>query len=138
MEKLFRKYKEIILYIVFGVSTTIVNWVIYSILVSVLQLGMTLSNAVAWFGAVFFAFVTNKLFVFESRNTSFRALIREVIAFWGTRVISGLLEIFLPSVLYAFGFNQDMWGIEGFWSKAVVSVIVVVFNYILSKFMVFK
>lgn len=138
MINLLKKNKEIILYLIFGVSTTIVNWIIYLCLTSVVHVGMTMSNAAAWIGAVVFAFVTNKLFVFESKNTSNIELLREVVSFFGARIFSGLFEIFLPSFLYSLGLNHSFLEIEGFWAKAVVSVIVVVLNYILSKLFVFK
>ena len=66
--QLIQKYKELVMYFIFGVATTLVNWVAYSLLVRTDVISMTVSNAIAWFVAVVFAFVTNKIFVFESRT----------------------------------------------------------------------
>ena len=133
-----KKYKEIVLYLVFGVSTTLVNWGIYMVLTGLLAIEMTISNAIAWAGAVFFAFVTNKLFVFESKATSFKLLLREILTFISARIVSGVFEIFLPTVLYSWGLRHSFWGIEGFVAKVIVSVIVIILNYVLSKLVVFK
>ncbi len=136
--ELFKKYKEIIMYLVFGVATTIVNFVVYTVLVEFLSADMTLSNAVAWVVAVTFAFITNKIFVFRSKKKGFAAVFREAVSFYGSRVISGIVEILLPTLLYAIGFNFDLFGIKGFGAKAAVSLIVIILNYIFSKLFVFR
>ena len=132
-----KKQKEIILYIVFGVSTTAVNWIIYTLLTLVLQVGMTLSNGIAWGGAVLFAFVTNKLFVFESKSMKWCIVFKEALLFVGARIFSGVFEVFLPTALVMIGLNQKLWGIDGFWAKVLVSVLVVILNYVVSKTLVF-
>ena len=71
MEKLLtllKKYKEIIMYLIFGVMTTAVSLLVYSLAVKLFSFGITAASAVSWVIAVSFAFVTNKLFVFESRS----------------------------------------------------------------------
>lgn len=138
MRKILVKHKEILLYLIFGISTTVVNWIIYFLFTEWFGTEMTISNAVAWTGAVIFAFVTNKLFVFDSRSMSLNVVLKEGISFLGARIFSGLFEIFLPTILFNLGINQSFWGIEGFWAKAIVSIIVVVLNYALSKLLIFK
>lgn len=133
-----KKYKEIIMYLIFGVATTAVNWVVYTLLVTLMKAEVTFSNAVAWFVAVVFAYVTNKLFVFESRDTSIKTLVKEILAFFGSRVASGVIEIFLPTLLMAIGLNQAVFGIEGSVAKFAVSAIVIILNYIFSKLIVFR
>lgn len=133
-----KKYKEIFMYLVFGVATTAVNWIVYTLLVTLVNADVTLSNAVAWFVAVVFAYVTNKLFVFESRDTSLKVLIKEIIAFFGARVASGIVEIVLPAVLINIGLDQALLGIEGSAAKFAVSAIVIILNYIFSKLIVFR
>ena len=64
--KLIKKYKEVIMYLVFGVLTTLVNWICYALLTKK-GINMNVSNVIAWIVAVLFAFITNKLFVFESK-----------------------------------------------------------------------
>ena len=64
--KLIKKYKEIIMYLIFGVLTTLVNWFCYAFLTKS-GMEMNISNCIAWLVAVLFAFITNKVFVFESK-----------------------------------------------------------------------
>lgn len=130
--------KELILYVVFGVATTAVNWIIYTTMTMVMHIGMTLSNAIAWGGAVVFAFLTNKLLVFESKSMHWSVLLKEMLLFAGARILSGVFEVFLPTLLVIIGLDQKLWGIEGFWAKASVSVFVVALNYVISKILVFK
>ncbi len=137
ISRLFQKYKQILAYLFFGVTTTLVNWCIYGLL-QALQLDMTLSNAIAWLGAVCYAFITNKLFVFESKSFAFPLLLREAVSFFASRVASGAVEVFLPALLYALGLNQPLFGLAGGVAKALVSVLVIVMNYVLSKFLVFR
>lgn len=136
--KLFQKYKQIILYLFFGVTTTLVNWWIYALLNGMLGLDMTLTNAFAWFGAVLYAFVTNKLFVFESRSMEPKVLLNEGVKFLASRAASGVFEILLPTAVFAVGLNQPLFGLEGGVAKALVSILIIVMNYVLSKFLVFR
>lgn len=131
-------YLEIIYYLIFGVATTLVNWVIYTICTSCFMLPLAISNALAWLVAVLFAYVTNKIFVFKSHNLSVSAVLRELGIFFCTRMCSGLFEIFLPSLLYYLGMRQNILGIKGAAAKAVVSILVIIMNYIFSKFLVFR
>ena len=135
--RLFQKYKQILAYLFFGVTTTLVNWCIYALLQTV-RMDMTLSNAIAWFGAVCYAFITNKLFVFESRSFAVPVVTREALSFFASRIASGAVEILLPTLLYWVGLNQSLFQLEGGVAKALVSVIVIVMNYVLSKFLVFR
>ena len=138
MCKIWSKYKEVLLYLVFGLSTTAINWLIYMLFNGVFDVEMTISNGCAWGVAVLFAFLTNKWFVFESKCMTFGILFKEAMTFMGARIFSGLLEIFLPTFLFSIGIDQSLFGIQGFWAKLIVSFIVVFLNYILSKIWVFK
>ncbi len=135
---IFKKYKQEILYMAFGCVVTVVNWAVYSLLVTVFNVGVTLSNAVAWFLAVIVAFITNKLYVFESRSKGLRALSKEVIGFFMTRTVTGLLDVFLPTILIGLGLNGALFGIDGFYAKLVVNGIVIILNYLFSKLLIFK
>lgn len=133
-----KKYREIILYVIFGDATTAVNWIVYTVCIKVFSLEMTLSNALAWIIAVLFAFVTNKIFVFESKDKSLGTILKEGVSFFGSRVATGVLEIFLPTLLFKIGLDQSFLGIDGFWAKAFVSVLVIILNYVFSKLIVFR
>ncbi len=139
IQELFVKYKEIIMYLIFGVGTTAVNWVIYTVLVAFGNVvNLTLANIIAWVGAVAFAYITNKLWVFESKSWSLKVVWKELGMFLGARIFSGIFEIGLFPVLVWLGMNQAIFGVEGMLAKVVISVWVIVLNYIFSKLLVFK
>mgnify|MGYP000460694992 CR=1 FL=1 len=130
IKELLLKYKEVIMYLIFGVATTLVNWIVYSLLMK--------SNAIAWFTAVVFAYITNKLFVFESRSWNLTAVWKEVVKFFGARIATGVIEIGGLPLLYYIGVKQSLFGVEGFLAKILVSIIVVILNYVFSKIFVFN
>jgi len=144
IKELIIKYRELITYVVFGVLTTLVNWAVYTVLVFALPDGMqesaklTLSNAAAWVAGVLFAFITNKIWVFESKSFKPAVLIKELFSFVAARAATGVLEIFGVPLLVKIGLNQTVFGIDGAIAKAVVSVAVVILNYVFSKLIVFK
>ena len=140
--------REIIMYLIFGVATTLVNWIVTFICQKGFGLDepgvqTTIANGIAWFCAVLFAFVTNRRFVFEKTDNT---LFAELVKFYGARIFTGLFETFLPDLLYKaagdgngiLGFlKMDLFGITGGIAKAITAVIVIVLNYILSKLVVF-
>lgn len=139
IKNLFTKYKEIIMYLFFGVGTTAVNWMIYTIIVLLGQeTNLTLANMIAWVGAVAFAYITNKLWVFESKSWNPKIVWKELGMFLGARIFSGIFEIGLFPVLVWLGMNQSIFGVEGMLAKVVISVLVIILNYIFSKLLVFK
>ncbi len=143
LKKLFYKYKEIITYIIAGGLTTIVNWVVYAACTNFLPIESTeqlilFSNIAAWILAVLFAYIINKQWVFESKTHSFIELLREFTGFIGSRLFTGLLEILGVPLLVILGMNQTFFGIEGFLSKVLVSILVTILNYVFSKLFIFK
>lgn len=138
MKNLWNKYKELILYIFFGGATTAVNLIIYFVATSLLSLNPTGSNVAAWIGSVIFAFVTNKLFVFESKSWAPRATLREGGTFLASRLLSGILDVGLFELLMWLGLNGEFFGSEGFVAKILVNVVVIIVNYVLSKLIVFR
>lgn len=159
VKKLFQKYKEIIMYVIFGVLTTLVNWVVYWLLEPVLTaamhgervifsvfgrditmslLAIFLANFIAWVAGVAFAFVTNKIWVFESKSWRPAVALKEFWLFVLARLITGVLEWFGVPLLVAAGLNRPFFGREGFFAKIIVSVVVVILNYVFSKLIIFK
>lgn len=136
------KIKEIVSYLIFGVATTAVNFITYSLIQICFDFHSTLmitaANAIAWLVAVIFAFFVNKYFVFKSKSFELRIFLKEFFLFFGVRIISGVFDIFLPTALIYLGLNQALFSIEGFWAKAAASAIVIVSNYFFSKLFVFK
>ena len=128
---LFRKYREIFMYILFGVLTTAVNWAVFYPLHNAVNLSAALSKTVAWAVAVLFAFLTNKPFVFESHDWSRKVVFPEFKKFISGRIGSGLFEILVMKV------TVDLLFWNGNLMNIVVSVFVVIMNYIVSKY-IFK
>ncbi len=135
---IFKKHKEIIMYLIFGVATTVVSLVSYALFIKLLPLGITVASAFSWVIAVTFAFITNKLFVFESRSHEVKTVLREALSFFAARIVSGVVEIFLPELLFIIGLDFSLFGVKGFVAKIIVNVIVIIMNYIFSKLFVFK
>ncbi|MCR4616530.1 MAG: GtrA family protein [Clostridiales bacterium] len=138
IKNLLEKYGEIIRYIIIGGATTAVNWVTYSVLVKFLHLNINVSNTIAWIAAVAFAYVTNKLFVFKDHSKTVPEEIKKIGLFVGSRVLTGILEIAGLPLLMKAGLRQTILGVEGLFAKIIVSVIVIILNYIFSKIFVFK
>ena len=132
MRKLLEKYWDILTYLFFGVLTTAVNYLVYLPCFNLLGWSASLSNVFAWIVAVAFAFLTNKPFVFKSRDWSWNVVWPEFCKFVGCRVGSGVLEtaILLVAVDWL-GLNGNVW-------KLITAVLVIVLNYIGSKFLVFN
>lgn len=124
-----KKYKEIILYLIFGVLTTIVNIASFYILADILKINWIVSNVAAWILSVLFAYFTNKTYVFESKNKN---IIKEFISFIICRVLSLGIDMVFMFILI------DLLSVSNLISKIIVNVIVVIANYIFSKFLIFK
>lgn len=148
IKQLLKKYREIILYVIFGALTTGVNFVSYWVLEHIFGNGgkvYLFTNAAAWLISVVFAYVTNRIFVFESKKSGFKELFKEASEFVGARVFSFLVEeggmwllvdiIGMKKLLFSV-FGIDITG--QLISKVVLAVIVVILNYVFSKFVVFK
>ena len=144
LKKLFSR--EVMTYLIFGVLTTLVNYAVFALLIWQYGDRATLiANAVAWVAAVAFAYVTNKLFVFESKSWAADVLKREIPAFVGARLLSfGLEELGLwicKDLLHAGRWTlMEIGGkvIGGLLvSKVVLSILVVILNYFFSKLLIF-
>ena len=127
-----KKYQSFVFYAVFGVFTTVVNIVTYSICYNKLGIGNTLSNVVAWILAVFFAYVTNKVWVFDSKSWKWSVLRREIPAFISCRLATGVLDIAIMFVC------EDILGWPAMLMKIVSNVLVIILNYVFSKLIIFK
>jgi len=135
---LYHKYRELVNYIIFGGVTTLVNWVSYSVCEGVFDLSLRLSGVISWIVAVLVAFVTNKLWVFDSKSWAPALVMKEFVTFIGGRILTGIIEIEAVPRLVDWGFDQTLFGVEGLPAKILISVVVVILNYILSKFISFR
>lgn len=131
MIQLIRKYKEQILYLIFGGLTTLVNIAVYFICRR-MSASVTLSTVVAWFVAVLFAYITNKLFVFESKCAGASQLLHEITGFFGCRLFTGLLDL---GIMYV---SVDILNVNELAMKILSNIVVIVLNYIFSKLVIFN
>lgn len=149
---------EMLSYLFFGVMTTVVNFIVFFIADKILGNGSLadftlfghifkitledISTFIAWIFAVLFAYVTNKLWVFESKSTNVGVIAKEIVSFFSARIVSFV-------VFESFGFMiiRNIFINLGFFSsedapkwiaKILMAVIVVIFNYVMSKLVIFK
>ncbi len=132
IKKIIETYREIISYLFFGVCTTLVNFIIYFACTKIFDVNYLLSNAVSWIGAVAFAYVTNRIWVFQSKTKGIRAIFKEMTTFVSCRIVSGILDMLIMFV------GVDLLGISDGITKFATQVVVVVLNYIFSKLIIFR
>ena len=130
---LYLEYKEVINYLIFGVGSMIVNFASYFIFARLLKIDEVVSSAMSWFCAVLFAYITNKLFVFESKTTTVKEVIKECVSFFLARIVTGIL-----CDVGTFAVMVKVLKINDIISKVVTQVMVVILNYVFSKFIIFK
>ncbi len=129
---MFRKYKGFLLYLFFGVITTLVNIIVYDLCLRGLQMSNLFSNIAAWMIAVTFAYVTNRRWVFESRTNQRKEIYKETVSFYCCRLLTGFLDLALM-VLFV-----DFLRLDPMIMKCISNVIVIAVNYIASKQVIFK
>lgn len=124
---------EVVLYIFFGVLTTIVNIGVFSILVSLFKnLDENIANIIAIVLAVLFAYFTNKDLVFASQASNFKEKFQEFVKFMIGRAFTMVVEM----LGFYFLFNMLNW--NKFISKCLITILVIIFNFFISKFFAFK
>ena len=126
------KHWDMVSYFFFGVLTTVVNYLVYLPLYNLAGISAAVSNMIAWAAAVAFAYVTNKPFVFKSHDWSMQTVLPELGKFVGCRAASGGLETALVFL------TVDVCGWDGNLWKLIISVVVVILNYVSSKLLVFR
>lgn len=125
-------YAEYILYIEFGILTTTINFITYFIFTKVIGFSTVTSNLIATAISIIFAYITNKLFVFNSKRNNLGELITELIKFVNARIFTGLLD-----TLFVF-IGVDCIRVNDFVVKTISCIIVVILNYIISKVIIFN
>lgn len=132
MGTLLRKYRGLILYGIFGVLTTLVNIAAYWLCARVLRLPLTPSTVIAWVLSVLFAYATNRTWVFASQAQGAVAVVKEMASFFASRLSTGLLDWLVMYICVR------RMGMDDMIVKIASNVLVVVLNYILGKFVVFR
>lgn len=144
LKELLQKYREIISYIFWGVMTTAVSFVTYSLFTLLFtafldtNTAVFISNTLSWVCAVLFAFITNKLWVFNSKSFEKSVVVPELLKFLSSRIATGVVEIAGLPLLISLGLDATIFGIEGLVAKIVINIIVIVLNYVFSKLIIFK
>lgn len=132
--------KEVFSYLFFGVMTTVVNLITLAVFNKFVDI--MISNVIAWLAAVIFAFVTNKLFVFESKSWKLNVLAKEIPSFTGARLLTlGIEEVGLLVMIKWLHLDVSLTiGPVGgeYIVKAILAVIVVLLNYVFSKLIIFR
>ena len=141
---------EVFSYLFFGVCTTVVNIVVFQFCCSAIGLHALISNIIAWIFAVAFAYITNRIFVFHSREKSLRGIAREEGTFVGARLFSLLVdEIIIWLMVSVMGYiaierliadilSCPLKDAKSLFAKICSNVVVVILNYVLSKMIIFK
>jgi len=134
IEGLFTKYKEVIMYLIFGVLTTVVSLVSYYALTFTIldannALQLQIANIISWILSVAFAYITNRKYVFESKS---KDIVKEMTSFVGGRIATLLMDMAIMFIFVTIlHFNDKLF-------KLISQAIVIIANYIISKLFVFK
>lgn len=132
IRRLYEKHRDIIPYGVFGVLTTIINWVTYKLAYGIVGIPNVPSTCIAWLLAVLFAFITNKLWVSNSKSFDRNIVTKEAIRFFSARIVTGVLDVVIMWLAV------DVMSLNTDFLKIISNIIVVILNYIASKFVVFR
>ncbi|MBE7038802.1 MAG: GtrA family protein [Ruminococcaceae bacterium] len=129
--QLLKKYKSTIMYLIFGFLTMVISVATFAIFI---QIGFDehMSNILSWIIAVIFAFVTNKIFVFEDKEKEFKIVVNQIIKFFFSRLFTLFLE---EAIIYVFVTRLNYGAI---FIKLIAQIIVIILNYILSKKIAFN
>ena len=133
IKEIYKKYKEIINYLIFGFLTTVINFVSYYICARIFLIDEVISSIIAWFISVLFAYITNKLLVFDQHTDNIKSLIKEMVSFFLARIASGILFD-----VGTFAVMVKVLHINDIISKFITQVMTIITNYLLSKLVIFK
>ena len=134
IKKIYLKYKEIINYLIFGVLTTVVSLLTYYLLVYTIlnpnnPIELQIANIISWITCVTFAYITNRKYVFNSKDKN---IIKEIIKFYSSRLSTLFIDMLIMFIFVTkLNFNDKI-------IKIIVQIIIIILNYILSKLLVFK
>lgn len=135
---IYEEHKEGMRYTIFGVLTTLVNIVVSAFLYYVLlikfseSIKVNVSTILAILAAWIFAYVTNKIYVFDSKTSNIKELLKEIISFVGCRIVTAVIEVILMDYLVT-RLSLNYMGM-----KIFVSIIIIILNFVFSKLIIFK
>ena len=131
-EPFYRKYKEVLLYLLFGGLTTVVSVVTFALFYKLMGIHELVANVLSWILAVLFAYVTNRTWVFSSGAESSADILREMLSFFGGRLATLLVEEGIMAVF------ASWLALPAVPVKLAAQVVVIVLNYVISKLFVFR
>lgn len=127
-----KRHKDFLVYMVFGACATAINMGSYALFYNYLGVPNVPSTAIAWFLAVSFAFVTNKLIVFASKSFAIKRVLFELASFFSCRIATGLLDIFIMWLTVdVLNLNPLLW-------KFISNLIVGIVNFTVGKLVIFR
>lgn len=136
IKQLWEKYKHIIAYLFWGVVTTVINLAVFQILSSGIHWNYQLANVIAWFVSALVAYFTNKVWVFGSHYTTVSDFLVEMLRFFFYRALTLVIDIVITFIgISVLGFKDPM---GQFIVKVIDNVIVIIANYVFSKWLIFK
>ena len=147
MKNWYLKHKEGVNYAFWCIMTTLVSWTSYAIYARLFAdiKGLNtdtvtlIANMLSWVTAVTFSFIANKIRVFESKSWKVGVVVPELLKFYSSRAAVGVIgDIGLPTFLAVIGLDAPIFGVEGLVSKMIVTPVVILMNYLLGKFFVFR
>lgn len=134
----YRQHQEGMRYLVFGALTTIVNIITYTIFAAFLLKGLqndslrvNISEIIAFIVGVIFAYITNKLYVFDSKTNNFKELTKEITSFFSCRIFTEIISILMMNAAVWFSINDIL-------MKVVSNIVVIILNFVFSKIWIFK
>lgn len=130
LKKLFTK--ETISYLIFGVLTTVVDTITFYLCNNILKVEYIISTVIAWILAVFFAYFTNKIWVFKSKSNDIYMILKEILSFFFARLVSLIFTLLWMIV------TVELLKLNEFISKILANFFVVIMNYFFSKLVIFK
>lgn len=139
IQDMYYKYEEALMYLFFGVLTTVVSFITAGISKSGLEaisantdLVSTVSTVISWICAVTFAYITNRLWVFDSKASGAKSIISEAFSFYGGRILTLIVE----TAMMWLGYSHL--GINYWITKIAANIVVLILNYVISKLFIFK
>lgn len=139
IQDMYYKYEEALMYLFFGVLTTVVSFITAGISKSGLEaisantdLVSTISTVISWICAVTFAYITNRQWVFDSKASGAKSIISEAFSFYGGRILTLIVE----TAMMWLGYSHL--GINYWITKIAANIVVLILNYVISKLFIFK
>lgn len=144
IKSLYKKYEDIILYIIFGGFTTVVSWGSHFAMLKLFNAPTGAATTVSWILSVTFAFVTNKKYVFKSKTDTMKGFIAQMLSFYSARLASFGMELIIM-LLCADVYSEffcSLFGVDDITNemifKVLANIIILIMNYALSKLVIFR